>query len=130
MTNHRKRTMFLAVAVGLLAVSLPLLAHHGAAAYDMKNSASFKGAVTDFKFVNPHVLIYIEGKDDKGVMQKWQGELTSPNRLARAGWNQHTLKLGDEITLIGAPARSGVHTLWITKILGADGQPMNIEIGD
>ena len=129
MTMHGKRT-FLTVAIGLLAISVPLLAHHGAAAYDMKKSTDAKGAVTDFRFVNPHVLIYIESKDDKGAVEEWQGELTSPNRLARVGWTQNTLKPGDQITLIGAPAKNGAHTLWITKILGTDGMPMNLEVGD
>jgi hypothetical protein len=129
MKVHGKRTL-LTAAIGLLAISVPLLAHHGAAAYDMTKSTAAKGAVTDFKFTNPHVLIYIASKNDKGEVEKWQGELTSPNRLARSGWNQTTLKVGDQITLIGAPAKNGVHTLWITKILGTDGQPMDLAVGD
>ena len=129
MKIHGKRTLFTA-AIGLLAISVPLLAHHGAAAYDMKKSTEAKGAVTDFRFVNPHVLIYIESKDEKGAVEKWQGELTSPNRLARSGWTQNTLKRGDQITLIGALAKNGAHTLRITKILGTDGQPMDVELGE
>jgi len=120
----------LTVALALLVVTVPLLAHHGSAAYEMTKSVSVKGAVADFQFVNPHVLISIESKDDHGEVEKWQGELTSPNRLARAGWNQNTLKHGDQITMIGAPAKSGAHTMWITKILGTDGGPMNLEMGD
>ena len=130
MKIYKMGVTFLTAAVGLLAIAAPLLAHHGSAAYEMKQSVTVKGSVADFKFTNPHVLVYIESKGDNGAMEKWQGELTSPNRLARGGWTQNTLKVGDQITLIGAPAKSGVHTLWITKILGTDGQPMNLAMGE
>jgi hypothetical protein len=131
MKNYSRRFAAFWILVGaFLGVSIPLYAHHGSAAYEMRSSVSVKGAVTDFKFVNPHVLVYVDAKNAQGEVEKWQAELTSPNRLARAGWNLHTLKLGDEITLVGAPAKSGVHSLWITKILGTDGKPMNVTIGD
>jgi Family of unknown function (DUF6152) len=125
-----KPAALLAALIALLAVSVPVFAHHGSASYEMTKSVSVKGAVTNFQFVNPHVLIFIESKNNKGEGEKWQGELTSPNRLNRAGWKHDTLKPGDVITLIGAPAKSGAHSLWITKILGTDGQPMNLTMGD
>jgi hypothetical protein len=125
-----KPAALLAALIALLAVSVPVFAHHGSASYEMTKSVSVKGAVTNFQFVNPHVLIFIESKNNKGEAEKWQGELTSPNRLNRAGWKHDTLKPGDVITLIGAPAKSGAHSLWITKILGTDGQPMNLTMGD
>ena len=122
--------IFLAALAGLLLVSFPLFAHHGSAAYEMTKSVSVKGTVTDFQFVNPHVLIFIAAKNDKGEQEKWHGELTSPNPLFHAGWKHDTLKPGDEITLIGAQAKGGAHSLWLTKILGTDGQPMNLTLGD
>jgi hypothetical protein len=125
-----KPVALLAALIALLAVSVPVFAHHGSASYEMTKSVSVKGAVTNFQFVNPHVLIFIESKNNKGEAEKWQGELTSPNRLNRAGWKHDTLKPGDVITLIGAPAKTGAHSLWITKILGTDGQPMNLTMGD
>jgi hypothetical protein len=118
------------VLVAVLLLSFPLFAHHGNAAYDMEKSVSVKGTVTNFQFVNPHVLIFIDSKNDKGQVEKWQGELTSPNRLSRAGWNHSTLKPGDTITIVGSQARSGAHSLWLNKVLDADGQPMNLAMGD
>jgi hypothetical protein len=126
--RNTSRILFLTFAILLL--SLPLSAHHGSAAYAMEQSVSVKGDVVNFQFVNPHVLIFIESKNDKGEVEKWQGELTSPNRLNRAGWNHNTFKVGDEITLIGAPAKSGAHSLWLTKVLGTDGQPVSMAMGN
>ena len=122
--------IFLAALTGLLLLSLPVLAHHGSAAYEMGKPISVKGTVTNFQFVNPHVLIFIDAKNDQGQIEKWQGELTSPNRLVHAGWKHDTLKPGDEITLVGAPAKSGAHSLWLNKVIGTDGQPMNLALGD
>ena len=102
-----KRTVVILLTVGLMAVSGSGFAHHGAANYDMRKSVTVKGTVTDFVFKNPHTLIYIDVKGETGEIQKWQGELTSPNHLARAGWSRSTVKVGDEITLIGAPSKSG-----------------------
>jgi hypothetical protein len=112
------------LAVVLSTVSGAAFAHHGAANYDMKKSVTVKGTVTDFEFKNPHTLIYIEVKDGSGEVQKWQGELTSPNHLARAGWSKNTVKVGEEITLIGAPSKSGAPVLWIQKVLS----PAGVEI--
>jgi Family of unknown function (DUF6152) len=115
---------FLAIAV--LAVTGTAFAHHGAAAYDMEKAVTIKGTVTNFEFINPHVLITVESKGDDGTVQKWQGELTSPNHLARAGWTKSTIKVGDTITIMGAGAKSGAPTVWIRKILGANGDEIKM----
>jgi Family of unknown function (DUF6152) len=117
------------LAISVLAVTGTAFAHHGAAAYDMEKSVSVKGTVTSFEFINPHVLITIESKGSDGTVQKWQGELTSPNHLARAGWTKSTIKVGDTITITGAGAKSGASTVWIRKILGANGDEIKLGAG-
>lgn len=121
----------IAVTVLLLFVGAGQLpAHHGTASYDTSKTATVKGAVTDFQFVNPHVLVFLDAKDDKGSVQKWQGELTSPNHLVRNGWTKSSLKPGDQVTLAGFPAKSGVTSLWITKVLLADGSSLDPSVGN
>lgn len=109
------------LATILLAFAGTVFAHHGSAAYEMDKNVTIKGTVTDFQFVNPHVLIYLDVKDDKGQVTNWAGELTSPNRLTRLGWNKTTLKVGDEITMVGAPSKSGAPRMWANKISNANG---------
>lgn len=92
-----------------------LLAHHGTAGYDTKATVTLEGTVTDFQFVNPHCIISLMAKDAKGEDQKWQGELTSPNHLLRAGWNAKSVKPGDQIKLTGWQAANGAHSLRINK---------------
>lgn len=99
-------------------------AHHGTANYNTDKTISVKGVVTGFDFVNPHVQIFWEAKDDSGTMQKWQGELTSPNRLSRVGWTKSSIKIGDTITIGGYPTKSGSTEIWIQKVTLANGEDL------
>jgi Family of unknown function (DUF6152) len=118
------RVSIFALCVGLLALAPLAFAHHGTANYDTGKQITVKGTVTGFEFVNPHVQIFWEAKDDAGAAQKWQGELTSPNRLSRVGWSKSTLKVGDSITISGYPTKSGSHEIWIQKVVTGDGQEL------
>jgi Family of unknown function (DUF6152) len=118
------RVSIFAVCVGLLALAPMAFAHHGTANYDTGKQITVKGTVTGFEFVNPHVQIFWDAKDDTGAAQKWQGELTSPNRLSRVGWSKSTLKVGDAITISGYPTKSGSHEIWIQKVVTGDGQEL------
>jgi Family of unknown function (DUF6152) len=109
-------------ALGLLMVAAPLFAHHGTAAYDMSQLTTLKATITDFQYINPHVLFFFDAKDDKGDVRKWQGEVSNPLALTRQGWNRHTFKPGDQLTIIGNAAKSGAKSMWITRIILANGQ--------
>lgn len=126
-----KKTMsvFFAATAGLLMFSASLVAHHGQANYNTKESVTVSGTVTEFQFINPHSLVFLDSKDDKGQVQKWQGELTSPNHLVRAGWNKVSLKPGDQITITGFRAVNGANSMWITK-LAVNGEEMKLGQGN
>ena len=116
----------------LLVVVVSASAHHGGAAYDGSETVEVVGEVTRFEFVNPHVLIYANVTDEDGNTVEWSGELTSPNRLARSQrsavrWHKDIFQPGDDITLIGNPARSGAPSLRLQEVLNGDGGRM---IGD
>lgn len=120
------RLLILSITVGvLMAIGAPLLAHHGTAAFDSKE-VTVKGTITNFVFTNPHVQVYWETKTDKGEKEQWQGELTAPTKLIRAGWNKNSLKPGDQVTVSGQQVKTGSRTLWIRKLIGPDGQPMQL----
>ena len=121
-----KLLILTAIVFALSVVSVPIFAHHGTAAFDVTKMVTVKGTVTDFQFVNPHVQIYWDVKNEKGETEKWQGELTAPNKLIRAGWNKHTLKPGDEITATGNVTQGGQHVMWIRKLLGPTGEALQL----
>jgi|SRR5580692_2221590 hypothetical protein len=118
---------FLKIFAGfaLLLVSIPLSAHHGTSAYDTTKLTTVKGTVTDFQFNNPHVMISVEMKDDKGKAETWVCEANSPNVLTRHGWDRDIIKKGDQITLIGYRPKNGAKTLRLQKVVLSSGQELD-----
>jgi hypothetical protein len=112
-------------ASAFLGVSPPSLAHHGAGVFEPEKTVTVVGTVTEFQFVNPHVLVYVNVADADGNEVRWGGELTSPNRLARMNggvkWHKSILKPGDRITMTGHPARNGAPAMDIETIVDAAG---------
>jgi len=115
-----------AVAVGLLVVSVPLFAHHSTASYDMQHLVTFTATVTGFEFTNPHVLIHFEVRDESGNVEKWTALTAPPQRLYRAGWNTKILKVGDQITITGAPHKDGRKEMGLGKLVAPNGQTLGL----
>lgn len=106
--------LVLFLAAGALAI-----AHHGLAAFDQTKKLTLKGTVTAFHFVNPHSVVEFEVKDDKGHVQTWQAELTSPGHLK--GWTATSLEPGNVVTVTGYRAKSGASSLWVTNLSSSNG---------
>jgi hypothetical protein len=118
----KKLGLCLTILLAALLISAPIFAHHGETNYDTDKLVSVKATVTDFQFINPHVQIYLEAKNDKGEMEKWTCEARSPAMLVRnGGWDKSTLKAGDVITATGFRAKNGTNILRLKEIVLADG---------
>jgi len=110
------RVAFIAV------LSVPVLAHHGrGATYDMKKRVTLKGTVSRVEWRNPHVLIYMDVKDEDGRVVTWGFENSGVSTLAQEGYSRNTLKVGQPITAIVNPAANGAPTAIVVKIVLADG---------
>ena len=122
-----KRWTPVAAAAGLILLSAPAFAHHGTADYDMTKLVTLKGTVTDFQFMNPHVTIYFDVKDDQGNVEKWAAEAASATGMSRMGWNRNTLKPGDSFTAVGNRAKNGSKNLHLRKLVLPNGQEFHVE---
>jgi hypothetical protein len=123
--SMKKLALFLVTVFCVTFISAPLLAHHGEANYDTEKMVSVKGTVTAFEFVNPHVQISIDAKNDKGETEKWVGEARSPAMLSRyGGWDRNTLKIGDVITFNGHRTKNGTFFMRLDKIVMSDGKEL------
>ena len=80
--------------------------------------------VTSFEWTNPHAYIYLDAKNEKGAIEKWSGEMGSVGMLGRFGWRRDPVKPGDEITLIGRPAKDRKLTMPLNKVVFASGQEL------
>ncbi len=120
-----RRIAIVSLAISLLLSSVSSLAHHGSnVVYDLTKSVTVSGTVSRFQFVNPHALIFVEVTGDDGEIVEWLVGLPSASGLGSSeGWTRDTLQPGDEITIIGAPARSGAPSLW-TEQITRDGEAM------
>src|SRR5579871_4460007 len=118
------RSSLLAVVIGVLWFSLPALAHHGNAAYDLDKPITLKGTVTEFAWSNPHVQIYFDVNNGKGKVVHWASETVSPGMLSRAGWVKNELKPGDKITITLGPAKNGSPVGYALKIVLANGKEL------
>jgi len=106
-----KTKLVLLAAGSLLAIAGPLLAHHSfAAEYDGNQKVSLKGSIAKVEWMNPHIWIYIDAKDDSGKIVRWQCEGGPPNALTRSGWTKDALKEGDAVTIEGFRAKDGTNT--------------------
>ena len=113
------RTCSFVIAVLMAATSA--LAHHSNSAFDGDKVMVLTGTVTEWKWTNPHVWIFLSVDDGKGGKTEWQIEGRSPGILARSGWSRTILKPGDTITVDFSPARDGSHTGLTTRVTLANG---------
>jgi Family of unknown function (DUF6152) len=98
----------------LLAASSSALAHHGTSRYDLDKTVTLTGTATSFDWGNPHCLVHLDVKSDKGDVQHWTLELASPFTMTHAGWNKDSIMNGDMIVAETHPARNGL-TLGISS---------------
>lgn len=101
------RRALLTAAIAALFAPRLARAHHSTAMYDMANPVTIKGSVKRFEWTNPHAFIFLEVKDASGAIVEWEVEMMSLNHLRTYGWVRTTVKPGDVISAVGAPARNG-----------------------
>jgi hypothetical protein len=115
----------LSIAAGLVAIistAVPVAAHHGrGSTYDMNKRITLKGVVSRVDWRNPHVVIYMDVRDDGGKVVTWGFENAGVSQLAQAGYHRNTLKLGQEITAIVNPAANGAPMSIVVKVILVDG---------
>jgi hypothetical protein len=121
------RTLSLAAAFfGVLFVggisNQTLSAHHSFVVFfeDAKN-ITVSGSVTAFKFTNPHAIIELTVKNERGQNEAWRAETNAVTLLRRRGWTKESLKAGDAITIDGWPSRDGSPYMRVRRVVKADG---------
>lgn len=105
MVRRMTRTIFAIAA--LLALSVPLGAHHAVGAeFDSSKPVTFTGSVKRIEWMNPHIYTQVEVKEADGKLKVYRVEGGAPNTLFRAGWRKDTLKIGQVVTVSGIRAKS------------------------
>jgi hypothetical protein len=93
----------------LLAPALlqPLSAHHSILGFDATRSVTVRGVVSQVLWIEPHTHIVVSDE----AQQRWVIEIESPTVLQRLGWTKQSIRAGDRIWSVGAPARDGARIM-------------------
>jgi Family of unknown function (DUF6152) len=129
MMNKR---FLLVLALGLCLPALPVLAHHSITAeFDPSRTMVLKGTITRVLWVNPHVYLYMDVKDDAGKVVNWALETYPPAVLRRGGLLRNAFKEGDVVTIDAFPPKDGTKSLaYLKQVTFPDGHSVEIWIGD
>jgi hypothetical protein len=91
-------------------MSLPALAHHSYAAYDLNQTRTLEGTVETFHWSNPHSrFTLVLEPHGRGEPIKWNIITSSPAILKRFGWTRASLKPGDRVSVLCNPMTDGSH---------------------
>lgn len=97
------------MAAAMVASMMPANAHHSTAAFDTGVVVAVEGTVTQFRWINPHASIKVDGKASGGFPEGvWTVEMTAPIALVNAGWKRTSMKVGDKVTIYLNPLRNAV----------------------
>lgn len=80
-----------------VAIVVPASAHHSHNNYDTVKWTPFEGIVKEVHYLFPHSWIYMEIKDEKGVMNVWAMEAANPNSIFENGVKKEDVRPGDRI---------------------------------
>ena len=125
------RYLFGGILAAVMLTAGAVQAHHSfSAEFDANKPITLKGIVTKIEWTNPHVWFYVNVKDEKsGEITNWGAEMGPPHGLERRGWRRDTLKIGEEVTVIGSTAKNGskrmnARTVTLTSTGGRPGETL------
>jgi len=100
-------------------------AHHAFSAdFDQNKPVTLEGTITKVQWTSPHVMAYIDVKDNSGKVTNWKVELGSPAQLTKAGWTRGQLKVGEKMSLQGWQAKNGTNFANAEEVTMANGQKL------
>ena len=122
----------LLLAAFALAVTVPAVAHHSYAIFDMERNVTYKGTVLGYKWTNPHVHLIVDVRPGGGIdpesVGTWDLEGASTNIMGRQGWTRSTFKAGDAITAVARPLKDGAKGAALYYVTLADGRRLYMDI--
>ena len=120
----------LAAACGLLALAMPMLAHHAfPAEFDVDKPVTLTGIVSKLDWINPHVYVYVDIRDSKGKVTTWSLESWPTGILRKSGIAREMLKVGTPITILAYRAKDGSNLAYIRRYTWEDGHAIETWFG-
>ena len=96
--------------------------HHAfSPVYDEGRLITAAGVVTEFRFVNPHAMLFMDVTDDTGKAVQWVVEFAGRLNLSEFGWTADSIKPGERVTVTGNPTHTGSQRMFFRRLVRADG---------
>ena len=100
-------------------------AHHAFSRdFDQGKPVDLSGTVTKVQWTSPHVMTYVDVKDNNGKVTNWKVEMGSPAQLTKAGWTQDKLKVGEMISFQGWQAKNGTNFANAEEVTMGNGEKL------
>jgi hypothetical protein len=119
-----RRFFSILLTAGPLAFSVPAVAHHGSASFDVGKLLTLRGTVTEWVWSNPHCFLKIDVKEENGRVRNWVVETQNPTTMTQGGWSRRTFKPGDEVTVTLEPTKNGAPIGLVRGVILANGQKL------
>lgn len=94
-------------ACAALLFAAPVWAHHSHAMYDASGEIELEGVISEVRWANPHVWIYLDVEGEDGTARTWAMEGAAIDQLQRKGWTRDMLNVDSPIKISCYPLRSG-----------------------
>ncbi len=99
---------FAVIALASLFSAISVLAHHSVTAeFDSSKSFTVKATITKIEWVNPHIYMYADVKDESGTVTPYSFEGGPPGNLRRSGILKTMFNVGDVVTIEAYIAKDG-----------------------
>src|SRR5262249_8535962 len=99
-------------------------AHHSVTAeFDPHKSITLKGVITRVDWINPHIFVYLDVKDENGKVTTWELQSLPTRFFHNNGLTKAMLLNNEVVTVTGYPAKDGTRAYaFLEKLTYADGR--------
>lgn len=106
-----RRALGMTLLVVLVAFSIQATAHHSNPFYfDMSKAITLEGEIVRLDWINPHILLYLQSRNEKGELETWTLQGASLNNAVRQiGSMKERLKPGTRISARVWPSRNPLY---------------------
>jgi len=117
------RGLLLALVAALVVQSTSSAHHSVSGQFDVSKQMTLKGVVSKVEWINPHIYIYIDVKDDSGATTTWALETLPTAMMRKAGLSKDSFAPNESVTVQVLPARDGTkHLAFLQLLTFADGR--------
>lgn len=120
---NAQRLLRLMLVFGMISTFVgSVAAHHSRPGLDPNGEpVEMTATVAEYRWRNPHVLLFWDVTGDDGKVVRWVGEFASIASSIANGMHKNTFTVGEDIIVSGIPAKAGTPVALIRWIKRPDG---------